>query len=333
LAEIDMSGAIQKELSGFTLVEPAPVSKSKRTGFTLVELPAVNRGRRSAFTLVELLVVIGIIALLIAILLPSLNKAREASMRIACANNLRQIYIGLINYSSNNNDSVPIGGDNFAGLPTAADYVIWNGSDYQGLGLLCTGRSPAIKGTPAPGAASNSIASSNPAKMFYCPKFVMNRGDSQDFNTGANPWCGSGLVTRSTYGTRYDVALNGPVFDGPIPKLWPAPTSPTAGGPLGAQTTFPKLHWYGHNGIDKALVADSFVTLTAVTRTHGNGVNVLCAFGDVKYVVVGGGFSYYLNLMPDVNYSAHPEYEYYNEQIWNNCLDWNNATPTAQKGR
>ena len=62
---------------------------------------------RNAFTLVELLVVIGIIALLIAILMPAMSKARETAVRTACASNLRQIHSGVVMYANENRGWLP----------------------------------------------------------------------------------------------------------------------------------------------------------------------------------------------------------------------------------
>ncbi|HEX2973593.1 MAG TPA: prepilin-type N-terminal cleavage/methylation domain-containing protein [Tepidisphaeraceae bacterium] len=78
--------------------------------------------RKRAFTLVELLVVIAIIALLIAVLLPALRRAKEAGMRISCASNLRALGQAFVMYTQENKGFFP---KPAITTPDPADWIYW----------------------------------------------------------------------------------------------------------------------------------------------------------------------------------------------------------------
>jgi prepilin-type N-terminal cleavage/methylation domain-containing protein len=107
------------------------------------------------FSLVELLVVIGVIALLISILMPSLNKARQQAKIVSCASNMRQVGLAILMYANDNKGKIPAG--NFYNYPIA------NRSDLSHDAIAGNAGDSGFIGSDLKKYLGNNMA------MFLCP--------------------------------------------------------------------------------------------------------------------------------------------------------------------
>ena len=155
-----------------------------RRACTLPGLRTADRQRftrthppRAGFTLIELLVVIAIIAILAALLLPALSRAKERALRIACANNLRQIGLGINLYSTDNHELVP--------------FISWD-HDWPQLSYfpcyVTPGTAKVVEGYYGVGLLWRTKAVPN-AKVFYCPSQAkQNATMTYENYTRVAPW-------------------------------------------------------------------------------------------------------------------------------------------------
>ena len=92
---------------------------------------AMYKPYRPGFTLIELLVVIAIIAILAAILFPAFARARENARRASCMSNMKQLGLGIIQYTQDYDEMYPIGSHSLYSSNTYYDAIGWGGQIYS----------------------------------------------------------------------------------------------------------------------------------------------------------------------------------------------------------
>jgi prepilin-type N-terminal cleavage/methylation domain-containing protein/prepilin-type processing-associated H-X9-DG protein len=156
---------------------------------TPMKLDRQTRRARRGFTLLELLVVIGVIAILAAMLLPVLSSAKKRADQAACINDMKQLGMGMRMYIDDNHDVFPGMASQHSGFQTA-DWIYWRTNAAY----------PQVQQSPIVLALANTTA-----KLFRCP---LDADDSARFAEGAtDPTDGPYLYSYSL--TSYNLTTDG----------------------------------------------------------------------------------------------------------------------------
>lgn len=134
--------------------------------------------KKTAFTLIELLVVIAIIALLMAILMPALYRAKEAAQRVVCSNQLKQIGVAMSGYGADYENLLPAN-FNCEGEEDHHPYALYRGEAEYRVGCQASG-----KLIPMRLACLYETGGIGEPKVFYCPS---NKIDLYRYESYSDP--------------------------------------------------------------------------------------------------------------------------------------------------
>lgn len=219
--------------------------------------------KQKSFTLIELLVVIAIIAILAALLLPTLNRARETAKAISCTNNLKQIGNAMGMYLNDFNDYI---------CPTTPYGTLTNGYrwDFQ-YGKLYMG------GTATDDFNCSSAVASGGWKPFHCPSDRRN------------------IALPRSYGLIYSyIWANNSSFPdiGSLPQKISTYRKPsrtyfvTENDYQGILSSTDGITWYSKSAINYMCSTDGLFHIwhsDAIGPNHNNGANFLFLAGNVEY--------------------------------------------------